>query len=421
MKRLFAVLWLAAFLAGLAGVIARLVYGHAVAGYTSSVPWGVWVALYVWLSGLSAGAFLISSLDYVFRVKALEHVGKLAVQAALAALVSGLLAIWFDLGHMARFWRVLLTPNFRSMMTWMVWLYAAYFIVLVMETWYLKRADLARLAAGQGIRASVARALTFGKQDLTAESLARDARQARLYAGIGLPVAIAFPAVAGLLFGVVEARPYWNSALLPMLFVVSALTSGAALLSFLVGFWPPRDDAEGYRDAARYLGTLTLGLLVLELFLEVSDFLVGLYGTAPGHALPVQWSVAGPGWWIFWLLAIGVGALLPIVLLWRGKASPSRVGLAGLLVVLGLLAVRFLVVVPGLLVAPLRGLPTAYVEPRLAFHYVPSLVEWLVALFVLAVGIGLFYLSNLGLSVPHETNWAVPQGSTPMGQTGREA
>jgi protein NrfD len=114
MRRLLYVVWLVAFGLGLWGVAERLLFGHRLAGYGSYVVWGLWVAIYIYMSGLSAGAFLLSSLVYVFRLERLERVGKLALFVALVALLGGLLAIWFDLGRMERFYRVYTSPNFQS-------------------------------------------------------------------------------------------------------------------------------------------------------------------------------------------------------------------------------------------------------------------------------------------------------------------
>src|SRR3990172_9218353 len=80
--------WLAALAVGLVGVAQRLLTGHELAGYTSNIPWGLWVAAYVYFVGLSAGAFLISALIYVFGLRRLEPIGKLALFTALVSLLA---------------------------------------------------------------------------------------------------------------------------------------------------------------------------------------------------------------------------------------------------------------------------------------------------------------------------------------------
>ena len=80
MKLAFWGLWAVAFALGLIGVYLRVFVGKEVVGYNSYIPWGLWVAMYIYFVGLSAGAFLLSTLVYVFGVKRLEPVGKLARQ-----------------------------------------------------------------------------------------------------------------------------------------------------------------------------------------------------------------------------------------------------------------------------------------------------------------------------------------------------
>jgi len=64
-------LTVAALVIGLIGLLDRFTSGHTHANYGSYVPWGLWVAGYIYLMGLSAGVFLMSSLVFVFRIKVL--------------------------------------------------------------------------------------------------------------------------------------------------------------------------------------------------------------------------------------------------------------------------------------------------------------------------------------------------------------
>src|SRR3989337_2560632 len=98
--------WVAALAVGLVGVVQRLLTGHELANYTSNIPWGLWVALYVNFISVSAGSFLLSALVYVFGMRQLRPVAKLALFTALVSLLAALIFIWFDIGHMERFYRV---------------------------------------------------------------------------------------------------------------------------------------------------------------------------------------------------------------------------------------------------------------------------------------------------------------------------
>src|SRR3972149_4223534 len=156
-------IWLVALVAGAVGVVLRLTTGHELANYTSSIPWGLWVALYVNFISVSAGTFLISALVYVFGMESLARVGKLALFTALLSLPTALIFIWFDIGHMQRFWMLYTRGNPMSMMAWMVWLYTAYFILLVVELWFAIRADLVEWSQRPGLQGLVASFLTLGR------------------------------------------------------------------------------------------------------------------------------------------------------------------------------------------------------------------------------------------------------------------
>ncbi|NCT13871.1 MAG: hypothetical protein GW774_01195, partial [Flavobacteriales bacterium] len=66
--------------------------------------------------------------------------------------------------------------------------------------------------------------------------------------------------------------------------------------------------------------------------------------------------------------------------------------------------VRLNIVIPGLVAEKVHGQAMAYIHPRLAYHYFPSLMEWLVGLFIVAFGIGLFYLGNKYFKLTKENN-----------------
>lgn len=392
MKRAWWGLWAVAFGLGLVGVCLRVFVGKSVVGYNSYIPWGLWVAMYIYFVGLSAGAFLLSTLVYVFSVKRLTPVGKLALFTALVTLLSALVTIWFDLGHMGRFWKVYTSFAWRSMMAWMIWLYTAYFILLTVEIWFAFRTDLITASRRLDAIGGLARLLLLGQTDVSGAALARDARTLKVLGVLGIPLAIAFHGGVGALFGVVGARPYWHSALYPILFLVSALASGGALLTFVVAFfWPERGSA-AHRDLVVFLGQITLGIFALDLLLEWAEFSITLYASIPSHAEGFRLVLFGPYWWLFWIGHLVFGAAVPVaILIFRGRSVPW-VGLAALLLVGSFLAVRLNIVIPGLAVPEMRGLERAYADARLHFDYFPSMAEWLVGLFSVSLGIGLFGL-----------------------------
>lgn len=184
-------------LAGLSGLIDRLTHGMLNVGWSTPIPWAMWLAFYIYFIGLSAGAFLISSLVYVFGMKQFERIGRLALFTALVSLLTALLFVWLDLGHMERFFFVFTHPGFTSPLAWIVWLYTLYLILLTAEIWFVMRPDFVRGSEGKGWKAGLYRFLTFGARDLSPKALERDRRVVRVLATIGIPLAIAFHGARG--------------------------------------------------------------------------------------------------------------------------------------------------------------------------------------------------------------------------------
>jgi protein NrfD len=385
----------ALFLAlGIFGWYDRLANGHQNVNYTTLVPWGLWIAGYIYFIGLSAGSFLISSLVYVFHIRRFESIGRLALFSAVVTLLLALLMVWADLGHMERAWEVLAYPNFRSPMAWMIWLYSAYFILILAELWLLLRRDLVVGAEAHGFRGRLYRILSFGSRDRTDASAARDMRLVRVLGTIGIPVAIMFHGGVGALFGVVAARPLWHSGNFPILFLLSALTSGGALLTLISAFF--QDGWHRNRETVLALGRLVLGLLLLDLLFQFSEMLVAFYGAVPDAIWGFEQILAGPYWFVFWIGQILIGSLVPIALLSLPTRRDARwVSFAGLLIMLGFLSVRLNIVVPGLAQEEVRGLANAIASARVSNTYLPSATEWLLALGIAGFGLLLFGLGEL--------------------------
>lgn len=377
-------------LVGVAAIAVRSTQGLRVTNLTSLVPWGLWVAFYIYFIGLSAGSFLISTLIYVFGIKRFEPVGRLALFVAFIAMLTGLAFILLDLGHMERFWTVFFRRNSRSVLEWEIHFYGLYVVILLAELWLLMRRDLIRWGQDQGLRARLCRLLALRSTDLSEASAAKDMRAVRILGTLGVPVALAVHGGTGAIFAVVKARPYWYTGLFPLIFIVSALASGGALLTFLYAFFGRRDEQHGRLVAS--LGKMVAGFLALDLVFLASETLVGLYGAVPDHLATYRAIMTGPFWYVFWIGQLGLGALVPMVLILsrHTRDSVGWVGIAGALVVVGILGVRLNIVIPPLTVPLMPGIDTAYPLGRFSTFDFTGLAGTLFALaiaaFVIASG-----------------------------------
>jgi molybdopterin-containing oxidoreductase family membrane subunit len=403
LKLAFWAIGAALVLAGSWAWVDRYVNADKNTNYGSIVPWGLWVAAYIYFIGLSAGAFLVSSLVYVFRIRRFESIGRLALFSAVVTLLLALLSISADLGHSFRAWHVLVYPNFRSPMAWMIWLYTAYFVLVMLELWFVLRYDLVVGSKVPGARAFLYRLLVFGSSDDSPEMLASDRQIVRILATIGVPLAIMFHGGVGSLFGVISSRPAWHGGLFPILFLVSALVSGGALLVLVSAVF--QDGLRRNRETVLALGTLVLGLLALDLLLTFSETLVGFYGNEPAKIENFKLIYGGPYWWVFWIWQLGLGTLVPLALLVlpATRRDARAVAVACGLIAVGFLAVRLNIVIPGLADEQVAGLTEAFSSPRISTDYVPSTMEFLFTSGIVGIGLLMFGIGE----------WFLPRGEEP--------
>ncbi len=380
MKKLF---WLLTTLLALVGVVTiyyRLQEGMKVTALSSTVAWGMWVAFYIYFIGLSAGSFLLSTLIYVFGMHKLEKAGKMALLSALFALFGGLLFVWMDLGHPWRFWRVFLNWNYTSVLAWESAFYILYIIIIFAELWHLMRCDLSIVGSTEkGFKGAVCRALSLGficptDKEEHIKCHKHSLRIVKVLGIIGIPVAIGVHGGTGALFAVVAAKPYWYGPLFPIIFLVSALVSGAALTTFLYTFFGPRD--EDYESMVRSLGKFLVLFISIDVLLMISEFLTNLYAGIPDHEKVLHQILFGDFWYTFWIGQLLLGVIIPILSLIFSKNSVKIIGLGGLSAVIGIVAVRLNLIVPAYIVPMLPGLDKAYVNPRWQYYYFPSIWEW---------------------------------------------
>lgn len=360
-------LWLLGFaglLIGSIGLVQRFTDGLRPTDLSSFVPWGLWVAAYEYLVWLEVGSlFMFTMLVYVFKWNSvLPGMARTLYLTATAILGMALILIGLDLGHPFRAWHVLVYPQWGSLMTWMIWLHVIYMGVLLTKLFIELRPTPQLKRVGVWLS------------------------YASLPLGIGLVV------VAGSVFGVVIGRPTWQGSALPLYFLLSALVAGTAFLTFqFVAFWPG-ERGEAYLAMAKRLGRLFLGLLIVGLVSSALGGLVILYPGVPAQATALQLTLFGPYWWVYWILHIGIGVVIPTILLLTQNQTARRVGIAAALFVITFIAVPLNIVIPPQLVVEVveKGLVIAYQGPGLHASYFPTLSEWLLTLFALSFGFLVF-------------------------------
>ncbi|MHB1405275.1 MAG: NrfD/PsrC family molybdoenzyme membrane anchor subunit [Desulfitobacteriaceae bacterium] len=377
---------LSLMLVGGIAIFIRISEGLASTNLTSTTPWGTWVAFYIFFVGLSAGAFLLSTLIYVFGMQQFERVGKIALFTAIICMVVALNFVLLDLGRMDRFWHPLAYWNLTSVLAWEVHFYILYITLLGVELYFALRQDLIRLSRrGNSFKHKLAKVLTLGSTDLSQESKENDHRWMKILGIIGIPLAIfGVHGGTGTLFAVVKARPMWNSALFPVVFVVSALVSGTALLAAVYSIQNRARNIPVDKETLKALARMMILFLFIDLGLQVYEFLIAAYSLEPEETHTLSTMFTSSFSWSFWGVQIFLGAVVPIYLVLNKRTGESLLGLtaACVLVVLGIIGVRFNIVLPPLIVPVLEGLPTG--------NYYPTLVEIGSSLGVIALGLLLY-------------------------------
>ncbi|MBM4017573.1 MAG: hypothetical protein FJ288_04460 [Planctomycetes bacterium] len=401
-----------ATVAGAVGLYELLTEGHLHEATTLHVPWGLWVAGYIFFLGLSAGSFLVSALPYVFGVRRLEPIGPLALIVSLMCLLLAGMLIMADLGHPERMHKVLLSLNPTSPMAWMSVLYNFYIAVVLGQLYFALRLSLvARLQEGQRPR-WLFRLLTLGSRRTDDDSVRRDHRWLRRLGVAGILVTVVLLWCEGSIFAVAKARPNWFGGLLPVVILISALASGGALLTLLSAV-SCRVHTDLKADLVRWLAIFTVGVLAVETLMLASEILTVLYGGILHETHAWMTTITGPYAVGFWGVQIGLGVVLPamIVALPATRRRVGWLGLAGLLVVVGMMVTRWNIVIPAQLVASFEGLGEAYHHARFQEGYFPSRGEWLVALGVAALGGWMFLVASRLLPLDGLHHASIPEGA----------
>ena len=192
--------------------------------------WSVLIVLYPFITGLVAGAFILASLERVFRVEAVKPTYRLALLTALAFLLVAPLPLVLHLGHPFRSPEMYFTPHDTSAMAMFGYVYLWYLMaVLVLEIWLDYRSDIVMLSqSSKGLLRLVYKVMTLGSSNISERSLAIDERVGWIVTLVGIPSAFLLHGYVGFIFGSIKANPWWSSPLIPVVFIFSAMVSGIA-------------------------------------------------------------------------------------------------------------------------------------------------------------------------------------------------
>jgi Ni/Fe-hydrogenase subunit HybB-like protein len=319
------------------------------------LQWSVLIVLYPFLTGLVAGAFILASLERVFRVDAVKPTYRLALLTALAFLLVAPLPLQLHLGHPERSLEMYLTPHRSSAMAMFGFVYLWYLMaVLVMEIWLDYRKDIVVLSqTTTGLKRLIYRVLTLGSTNISDGALAVDNRVGWIITVIGIPSAFLLHGYVGFIFGSIKANPWWSTPLMPVVFIFSAMVSGIAMVLLLyMGLNRLRGkpiDMRCVDTVAKYL----FYAFIIDFSLEMLDLIHRIYESDESFR-SLDFMVHSRLFLSQVVVQILLGTVAPILLL--GLTQVSRLSeiarkriyvLAGCLTMMGIFAMRWNVVIGG--------------------------------------------------------------------------
>jgi tetrathionate reductase subunit C len=277
---------------------------------------GVLIAVYFYLTGLSAGSFILSTLAYGFGVEKYRPLGKVGVVLATLLLVLAPLFLLIHVGKPFRAWHLFVYIHATSPISWGSFLLTLYPINCLIYGWYMFKGE---------------------------------ARQTRIFGLIGIPLAISVHGYTGFILAFGKARALWNSSMMPLLFLVSAMVSGIALMILVClikdKFFSPAKQVNRRLifDLAQLLGWGLIFDIFLS-FCEVSIHLVS-HKDSIANALLLLTGSFSP---TFVGVETIVGKILPLFIIFipRLRSVPA-IAIASLMVVVGIFAMRCNVVLGG--------------------------------------------------------------------------
>jgi len=329
------------------------------------IHWSILIVVYPYITGLVAGAFILASLVKVFNVKDLQPTYRLALLTALAFLLVAPMPLLMHLGRPERFYEILLAPNVTSAMAMFGFVYAWYLMgVLLLEVWFEYRRDLIVMGGRErGLMGWIHRALSLFSTDTSEAALAFDRKAIRAITIVGIPSAFLLHGYVGFIFGSVKANPWWGSVLMPIVFLMSAIVSGIALVIFLYMMLAAIRKEPVDMPCLDTITSYLFYAVIVDFSLEFLDFIHRLYQSEESVKILGK-LITHKLFMSLFVLQILIGMFIPLGILvvakWRKLNDDGRKLLyftAAILIQLGIFSTRWNVVIGGQLFSKsFRGL-----------------------------------------------------------------
>ena len=352
-----------AIMAGLFTTFKIFLRGHGLFNANDVLIWTLPLGAYIFLALTSSGLALFSGIPLVFGVKEYEPIAKRLVFLSIATLVGAFVCIGLELGSVFHMIYIFLSPNLGSPIWWMGAIYSLELVLLVLKLWKMHVGDWeSGLSKSLGVAAFIC--------------------------------ALVAPLMIGSVFGLTESRVTYFGPVMSIYSLLMALLSGAALFILystvyyrVVGMAIAETRAALFDKFAKVF-TYILGIVVIFTLLKM---IIETATTIPEFLVYHRFEHAFGAWRIFHTEVI-LGLFLPfvLVLIPSVRASVSGRVVTSALVLAGVLAMHMEILLAGQS-RPVG--PKAEQFPEF-ISYLPSVWEWLVFVFALAIMLLLYTLGE---------------------------
>ena len=309
--------------AGLALWGMQLSGGLVQTGMRNFDSWGLYITMFMFLVGLSAGGLIISSVPRAFGMKGFGGISKIAVWTSICCTVLAIGFVVIDLGQPLRLWELFAYSNLGSPLMWDIAVISIYLILSVVYLWATLRAEAGKVSE----------------------------KALRVISVVALVTAVLVHSVTAWIFGLQQAHEFWHTALLAPWFVSSALVCGTALV-MVVAIALRRAGYLSLDQAYLVkLAKLLGAFVVVDLYFFGCDLLTEAFPGGSGAEV-VAMLTAGPLVPYFWTEVVGC-ALCAVICFTPALRTNALLVAGSLLAILGIFCKRVQLLVGGFQIANL--------------------------------------------------------------------
>ncbi|MCK5681975.1 polysulfide reductase NrfD [bacterium] len=276
------------------------------------------ISYYFYCTGLSAGSFMISTLSYGFGFKKFKPASKMGVVAAVLLLLLAPQFLLMQVGWPIKsVWNHFVYFNPMSAMSYGAFLLMLYPLNSIIYGIFMFKGNM---------------------------------KMTKIFGLIGIPLALAVHGYTGWILALGVARDYWNTGLMPIVFLFSAMVSGISMMILLIIIRDRFFTKEKVinHDLIDSLAKILAWLLVVDLFLVFCDYSVLLYSKLEAQEVAHFMLFGKMSFW-FVIVENLIGKVIPMIIVFIPgmRRSYFWLILAALMNMAGILAMRIVTVYGG--------------------------------------------------------------------------